>query len=160
MLNVLKLIILCVVLLSLWGCADCPDCGSISRDSTVAQFFLDEQIEPDFRYYFNGERTHPRAIIGIHRRYTLEGRFWTPVDITQEQLSSWMDYVRTRGIPAIANYGVFRGFEILDPDGTRIGIWFSVYDWVSIRFSDDNVIRLSVPALRPGTGTFSRNLRI
>lgn len=158
--NILNILLLSVFSVVLTGCASCPDCGSLRKSFAVAQFFLDEQIAPDFIYYINGEETHPRAIIGIDGRYTLEGRFWTPVDITQEQLSGWIDYIRTRGMQAVASYGTFAGFEILDPDGARVGIWYSVYDWVSVRFPGDNVIQISAPTLRPAAGTFSRNLRI
>ena len=146
--------------LTLSGCAGCQDCGSIRLNFEVSRFFLDEQIDPDLNYYINGQPTHPWAIIGIHRDYTLEGRNWSPVDMTPEQLANWMNRIRTRGMQAIANYGTFRGFDILSPDGDRVGIWYSVYDWGSIRFPGDNVVRISAPAVRPVPGSFSRNLRI
>lgn len=157
-----KLICICLLICAatLSGCAGCQDCGSISPNLEVSRFFLDEQIDPDLNYYINGEQIYPRAIIGIRQDYVLEGRNWSPVDLTQEQLSRWMNDIRTRGMQMIANYGTFRGFDILSPDGSRVGIWFSVYDWGSIRFPGDQVIRISAPAVRPVPGSFSRNLRI
>ena len=156
----LRLLLLLIIASGLAGCAGCQDCGSIRRNLEVTRYFLDERIDPDLNYYINGQETHPWAIIGIDRGYTLEGRFWSPVDLTQEQLSLWMAHIRTRGMQAIANYGTFRGFDILDPDGVRVGVWYSVYDWGSFRFPGDNVIQISAPAVRPVPGSFSRNLRI
>jgi hypothetical protein len=150
----LSIIGLIGVVMVMSGCTQCLDCGSMKKLHEVSQIFLDEKIVPGYQYYINGEDDHPKAIIGIDETYRLEGKFWTPVDITQEKLSYWMK--RYREIPTSTNIsdGSYKGIEILDPNGIRVGIWFSLFDWAAIKFPGDNVIQISTPSRLPGTGKF------
>jgi hypothetical protein len=113
---------------------------------------MHEEIVPGYRYYIYGEEDHPKAIIGIDETYTVEGKYWDPVDITPEQMSNWMK--RYSEIPSATNIqdGAYKGIEILDPNGVRVGIWFSLFDWAVIKFPGNNIIQISTPDRRPGAG--------
>ena len=155
----LQLPFLLGILLLLGGCATCTDCGALRPSREVTQLFRSNQIVPDYNYYYNGPSQVPRAIIGIDQRFQVEGRFWNPVDINEEQLSSWIHRVNTR--PTGGSRGTvdspFEGFEMLDSQGVRVGIWFSFFDWGVFKFPDENTINIFAPSFRPTTGSFSIN---
>ena len=155
----IKLPFLLVIMLLLGGCATCTDCGVLRPSSDVTQLFESNQIVPEYNYYYNGPPQVPRAIIGIDQRFQVEGRFWNQVDITQEQLSSWVRMATTRPTGGTRG-GVgssFEGFEMLDPQGARVGIWYSFFDWGVFKFPDDQTITIFSPSFRPTTGSFSIN---
>lgn len=152
--SLLRVIGMIGIAVAMIGCAQCLDCGSMKKLHEITQIFMDEKIVPGYRYYINGEEDHPKAVVGIAETYRLEGKFWAPVDITQDQLSTWMK--RYREVPTSTNIGdgAYKGIEILDPEGVRAGIWFSIFDWAVIKFPGDNVIQISDPSMRPGSGRF------
>lgn len=145
----LRVIGLFGIIVIMGGCAPCPDCGSMKKLHEITQIFMDEKIVPGYRYYIYGEEAYPKAIIGIDEVYKLEGKYWEPIDITQAQLSGWIKQYKQ--VPTSSNVtdGNFKGIEILDPNGLRVGIWFSVFDWAVIKFPGDNVIQLSTPDKLP-----------
>ena len=140
------------ILVMLNGCVQCTDCGSLRKQHEVYNTFMHEEIVPGYRYYIYGEKDHPKAIIGIDEAYTVDGKYWEPVDITQEMMSYWIK--RYSEIPSAANIqdGSYKGIEILDPNGVRVGIWFSLFDWAVIKFPGNNVIQISTPDRRPTAG--------
>ena len=142
----------------LGGCTTCTNCGVLQRSHEVTILFSDKQIVPNYNYYHNGPVAAPNAIIGIDNRLQVEGRFWTPVAITQEQLNRWMREIDTRsqGFTTGKN-GRFDGFEMLDVQGRRVGVWYSNFDWGVFKFPDDSTISIYAPSVRPGSGSFSIN---
>ena len=150
-------ILMAAVLFLFTGCAGCPECGSIRRDNDVTTVFTSETIVPEYQYFYNGEILHPKAILGVDKIYTLEGEYWTPIDLTQDQLSSWVQEIETRPTAADNQTGNFQGYVILDPQGTRAGIWYSRFDWGMFKFPGGNVIQAYQPRFRPGGGRFSNH---
>jgi len=151
-----QLLVLAAMLFLLGGCAACPECGSIRQKNEITEMFISETIVPDYRYYYNGEQARPKAILGVDKRYTLDSKFWTSIELTRDQLASWMAEIKRRRSGSGFNQGSFQGAEILDPQGVRIGIWYSRYDWGTFKFPGGGQIQASVPSFR-GSGGFSRN---
>lgn len=148
-------ILLVAILALLGGCAGCPECGTIRRDNEITTIFTSETIVPGYQYFYYGEILMPKAILGIDKSYRVEGKFWTPIDLTQDQLSTWIQEIKTRPTGADHERGTFQGFAILDPQGTRAGIWYSRFDWGLFKFQEGNVIQAYPPDFRPGGGRFA-----
>ena len=149
----LKKLLLFFGLLLLAGCARCPECGSLQQRNEITILFNNKELVEGYNYYYNGRSSAPTAILGLDEKYTLQGQFWTAIDLTQDQLSTWIREIQTtrRSDP-----GRFRGAEILNPKGERAGIWFSNFDWVNTRFLEDNVVEVFAPTLRAGPNWSNR----
>ena len=149
------------VLFLLGGCAACTDCGTIRKRNEVTTIFTSNTVVSGYNYFYNGEILYPKAIMGVDKGLTLEGTFWTPIELTQNQLTSWVREIGTRPNSSIATgvNGRFEGFEILDPQGRRVGIWYSNFDWGVFKFPEANKILAYSPSFSPRAGAFSLNIR-
>lgn len=145
--------------LLLGGCAACTDCGALKQRHEVTTIFTSSRVIPEYHYFYNGEILYPKAIMGIDKRLTLEGKFWTPIDLSQEQLTRWVAEIGTRPKNSFATgvNGRFEGFEILDSQGQRVGIWYSNYDWGVFKFPEEDKVIAYAPSFKPGSGSFSIN---
>jgi hypothetical protein len=118
--------------------------GIIHSSLKVSQMFETHEVLDDYKYYFSGSNDKPRGIIGIHKNYTLDSSLWKPVDLTSQQLKSWMDNISNYNRTTFSNYGAF----ILDPSGKQIGVWYSKLkskDEGTIKMKDDNHIMVTTP---------------
>jgi len=150
---------LAMILFLLGGCAACKDCGTIKKRHEVTNVFTSNNVIAEYNYFYNGPFNTPKAIMGIDKRLMLEGTFWTPIDLTKEQLTQWVAEISSRpgSVSGAGASGRFEGFEILDPDGVRVGIWYSNYDWGVFKFPEENKVIAYSPSFRPGSGAFSVN---
>jgi hypothetical protein len=90
--------------------------------------------------------------MAIDPSYTIKSDFWKPVGLQGNELSEWLEKTtiwkgsrRTR----------LNGAEILDPNGKRVGIFFSKFDNLITKFESDNVIQVYPPSYRTGVGSGS-----
>ncbi len=150
---ILKRFFLIVLLFLVAGCARCPECGSLQQRNEITLLFNNQELVEGYNYYYNGRLSAPSAILGLDEKYTLQGQFWTAIDLTQEQLSTWVQAIQTT---RRSERGTFRGAEILSPKGERAGIWFSNFDWVTTRFLEADVVEVFAPTVRPGAGSNAR----
>ena len=155
------LIPLAVALFLLGGCAACSDCGALRKRHEVTTIFSSYTVVPGYNYFYNGEILYPKAIMGVDKSFTLEGTFWTPIELTEEQLTRWVTEINSRpgNNSAAGVNGRFEGFEILDPQGRRVGVWYSNFDWGVFKFPEENKIVAYSPSFRPVSGSFSYNIR-
>ncbi len=138
---------LIILLFLLAGCVQCPECGSLRQHHEITQLFNNKEIVEGYNYYYNGPLSRPDAILGLDEQYILQGQFWTPIDLTQEQLSVWIrDIQTTRSLDP----EVFRGAEVLTPSGERAGVWLSHFDWLPTRFLENNNVEVWAPRVRHG----------
>ena len=102
-------------------------------------------VYPNYNYYYVGSDSQPRFIIGIDNKYRLTSKNWKPVDLTPEMLEKWINYYRPRVGYDLKVYGSF----ILDPDGKRVGLWYSMRTWRvtgTVTFGENNQISVTRPA--------------
>lgn len=115
--------------------------GHLIRSDEVRKIFESNTVLPDHVYYYSGPEAEPEAIIGIHADFTLQGRYWYRVALTQEKLQDWNRMIdnthRFRN-----SYG---GARIMAPDGRPAGVWFSKFDHTVIRFPDEKTILMYTP---------------
>ncbi len=134
---------LLVSLILLSGCA--ANYGGLRISGEVTRLFETYQVQTDYQYYYSGPESRPHAIMGIHRSYTLNSKLWKAVDISEAQLKSW---VRSR---MYGRLGISpRGYYIVDPDGKRIGIWYSMWGTTTVKIEGPGQIMVATPDIFSG----------
>ena len=132
---------------TLLGCAPCEECGSLKRQNDITFFFMNNEIVPGYVYYYSGRDQWPSAVMAIEPGYTIKSEFWKPVGLEGEELSEWL---KTTTIWKESRQTRLNGAEILDPNGKRVGIFFSKFDNLVTKFEADNVIHVYPPSYRAG----------
>ncbi len=119
------------------GCA--YNYGTLQKNPDVARAFNMYQMVEDYRYYYSGQENKPSAIIGIHRSYSFDSKFWTEIESTPEALKKAV----RRLYPVHDNppYGAY----IIDPNGKRAGIWYSSVNFATIKLKSNNRLVIYSP---------------
>jgi hypothetical protein len=141
-----------LMLIMLAGCAS-GNYGSLTWDRELDNMFESYQVLPEHHYYITGGYGAPAAILAIHENFQLdnEANLWVPVpDVSPNQMKKWVDNLA----PEINFWDKshFFAFYILDPDGNRVGAWYSGQKNTTVNFLDDNRIRVFPPDLKPEFG--------
>lgn len=129
------------------GCAG-GNYGKMDRDRDLDNMFLSYEVLPDHRYYTSGGYDAPNAILAIHRDYELDnpGNLWVTIpNVDSGQMRKWIDTIAPD-----QNYrrsGSYFAAYILDPDGKRVGAWFSVENSTTVKFFEGNKIQVYTPQL-------------
>ena len=113
--------------------------GSLKYSLDVNKMFEENHLIPNYSYYYSGFQRIPYGIIGIDNNYTLRSSSWKAFDLD----------------PTILNQLVYRmahvysinpsGYWILDPEGKRVGIWYSSRNQTKIRIEKDRQIVVVPP---------------
>jgi hypothetical protein len=143
------------VLIMISSCAGSSSHGTMRRDQALNRQFLSYQVLPDYTYYFSGGYDKPNAILGIHKDYQLVPGLWQSIQISSAQLEKW---IRTIAPEDYRRGGYFAAY-ILDPDGNRAGIWYSIQDSTTVKFPGDNKIEVYTPDLFQSGGGRMRRRR-
>jgi len=129
------------------GCAGSGSRVTMQRDRALDQQFVSYQVLPDYTYYFSGGYDKPNAILGIHKDYQLVPGLWQSVEISPALMEKWIKTIS----PEDYKKGGYFAAYILDPDGKRAGIWYSIQDSTVVKFPGDNKIEVYTPDLfQPG----------
>ncbi len=139
-----------VLLVVIGGCAGSGYYGRLQRNRDADQIFKTYQVLPDHKYYFTGPDGRPDAIMGIQDKYTLETTQWTLFSPTGNTLARGIDAINFHHGTRVRYYPY--GFFILDPEGNRLGIWYSIWDWTTIIVKEDNRIEVFPPAKKDPFG--------
>ena len=110
--------------------------GRLKHNADVTRAFQSNQFEPDYQYYYYGRTNMPYAIVGIDRAYHMRSRIWREVDHDTEQFKKmvfwvWDDVYRPFYLS---------GADITDPQGKKVGVWYSGIWYAAVRFDADNRI--------------------
>ena len=122
----------------LYGCGS-TNYGSLQSSPEASQLFDDNELIPDYRYYYCGFQRIPYGIIGIDNNLTLRSSHWKPFELNPtvlKQLSYRMDHVYSLNP---------RGAWILDHNGNRIGIWYSSQNSTTVKIEKDNRVVVLTP---------------
>ncbi len=125
-------------------CSCSENYGRLQRSQEVDQIFKTYRVLPDHQYYFTGPEGRPDAIIGIQNEYTLETTQWTLFNASDETLKKWVDTINFHHSTRVRYYPY--GFLILDPAGSRLGVWYSIWDWTTVMMKGDKHIQVFPPA--------------
>ena len=113
--------------------------GKLQPNADITNIFEDHQILPDHIYYYSGLQGVPDAIIGIHSDYSLRTDQWQQTDLTSLTLEKWI--FRMQAVQLMRPQGAW----ILDPDGNRVGIWFSTLRQTPVRLQQNNRVVIVPP---------------
>jgi hypothetical protein len=132
--------------IALVGCAATDDRGTLQRDQELNQMILAYEILPDHNYYFSGSFERPNAILGIHKDYELVSQLWQTTQINSAQVRKWIGTIAPEEYRGPSGY---IAAYILDPDGKKVGIWYSIQNTTSVEFLEGNKIKVNSPDLYP-----------
>jgi len=113
--------------------------GRLQYSPEANQMFENNQLIPDYTYYYSGFQRVPYGIIGIDNNYTLRSSIWKPFELDPDvlkQLSYRMAQVYTLNP---------RGSWILDQEGNRVGIWYSSQSATKIKIEENRQIVVLAP---------------
>jgi len=113
--------------------------GRLQNSREANLIFENNQLLPNHTYYYSGFQRIPYGIIGIDDTYTLRSSRWKPIELNPtllNQLKYRMAHVYSLGP---------RGAWILDPEGNRMGIWYSSRRSTRIRIEKNNQIVVVTP---------------
>jgi len=124
------------------GCAanskDRQNSGILKLSIEVSKIFESYQVLPEYRYYFYGSSTKPRAIMGIDQNYTLSTQLWKEAaNLTPEQLKGWVEQI-LGFMPPTRTYGAY----ILGPADEKVGIWYSPYPDAPVSVQPDKRVEV------------------
>ena len=126
-------------LIMLCSCAG-SNRGQLQTSPEITKIFDDHRILVDHSYYYSGLQGVPDAIIGLHTKYTLKSKLWQSVDFDSQLLKTWV--YRMEAVHLVTP----RGAWILDPDGHRIGVWYSARHLTTVRVEQGNHVFIAAPA--------------
>lgn len=150
------LIVLSTAILS-GGCvatATNKNLGAIRESHEVTRQYRALQINPNYNYFYSGTKQNPDAILGMDKIYTVQSKFWHPVDLSEEQLKYWVTWGDRQSSDegfSSRYLGKYMGAYILDPTGRTIGDWYSKKDWGIFDFPGNNVVIPYPPQNRAGS---------
>lgn len=115
--------------------------GSIVPDGEIGRSFETYQPDPGLQYYISGSDALPNAIMGLDKTYALESTLWKKVAMTPQALR---DLVTHMHIAA----PIMHGFALIDPQGKRIGVWYSILSATTwLRMQDEHTVVIATPEL-------------
>ena len=132
-----------VLALFLAACAT-ANTGGVRRSPEVAQAFETYQVNPDFNYYHYNQENNPYAVVGLLKDYFIKDPDWRPFDPNSDKYQKVIDLVKS--FPDYYNFPY--GSYIVDPQGSRIGMWYSTLPSPGISVNPETK-KVSINAARP-----------
>ncbi len=119
--------------------------GEIIPSEEATRIFESYTVLPNHRYYISGAELYPGALIGIDTAYTLDTELWKEVEMTVEKLKETVNDMTSKGLEV----GEFLyGFDILDNQGKKVGIWYSILRArTSLKMLGENRVMIYTPPL-------------
>ena len=127
---------LCILIAALAsGCLE--NYGRLNWDPQVATQFQAHESREDFNYYHYGVGNRTFAIAGISDKYSMDSKIWRQV---QQDTQNFKDLISRAWINSYYPPYDPQGAHILDPEGNRVGNWYSSLRFVTVRFAENNRI--------------------
>jgi len=126
------------------GCS-APISGRLQSSPEATELFKRSQILPNHQYYLSGFQRIPYAIIAVDNTYQLRTGHWKPIDMDSTSLNQLI--YRMEHVYSLNP----RGAWILDPEGNRLGAWYSSQYQTTVKREKENrivVVNPEPPDLR------------
>jgi hypothetical protein len=131
------------------GCAS-GNYGTMRWDRDLNNMFENYQVLPDHTYYVTGGYNAPAAILALQKEYQLENDagVWVQVpDVNENLIKRWVENL-SRDMTFWQN-NQFAASYIYDPQGKRVGAWYSGKKTTTVKFLEDNRIKVYPPDMQP-----------
>lgn len=110
---------------------------------SVEDQFERSRLYPGLQYYTSGTMDDPLALVALEPGVILESGAWKPMNMTPKQLDSWIQAFKLQ--PWIEYNQLPDAAVIADPDGKRVGYYYSVWKYPEVRFIAANRIQIDKP---------------
>jgi hypothetical protein len=157
--NLLSLSAAMLSFIFLVGCATGGRYATFKRSRDLNYRYLNYEVLPDHKYYTSGGYDNPDAILALHTDYELadSAGLWTNFpNVDYEQMRKWIDTIAPEQDHRFTN-GYFATY-ILDPDGKKVGVWYSIETFTTVKFLEGNKVLVYTPDVNMNID-FSRGLR-
>ena len=147
--GLLTLLAAILVLLLLAGCAG-GNYGKLERNKDLDNMFLRYEVLPDHNYYTSGGYDKPDAILALHKDYVLDNTktYWRAIpNVDYAQIRKWIDTIAPEQDYRYSN--AYFAAYILDPEGEKIGAWYSVDPHATVKFLEGNMVLVNTPNPKP-----------
>lgn len=137
-----------IVLALLTGCVTSGNYGKTKRDRELDNMFLRYEVLPDHYYYTTGGYDRPDAILALHKQFVLDNSdtYWRYIpNVDTAQMRKWIDTIAPEQNYKSAYFAAY----ILDPNGKKVGAWFSYEAFPTIKFLEGNFIQVYTPDPEP-----------
>ena len=131
------------------GCAG-GNYGTFDRDRELDNMYLRYEVLPDHNYYATGSYDAPAAILALKKDYELQDKanLWRLVpNVNAGQMRKWIDTIAPEQNYRRSNS--YYAAYILDPNGKRIGAWYAIEPYTTVKFLGDNKVQVYTPNLSP-----------
>lgn len=118
--------------------------GRIDASNEATAAFQRYEVNPNYRYYISGSDLHPNALIGLDKKHRIDPRtLWREVEMTPVRMKEIVDQM---GVRAARYFDQQYGFEMRDPEGRQLGLWYSIlYATTFVRMNDDGTVWINTP---------------
>jgi len=134
--NIQRLFAVITVLTALGGCS-AANYGQLKSNPEVTQTFNTYQILPNHKYYYRGSFSSPLVIVGIKENYELSSRLWVQIDPKSKDFRALIEKISFQGMGGTTRPW---GFDILDPAGNQVGVWYSAIRGAAVEINSNNQI--------------------
>ncbi|MDX2433916.1 MAG: hypothetical protein QNK14_04810 [Desulfobacterales bacterium] len=147
--NLFTLLASALMLLLLAGYAAAGNIyGSLDRDRDLDNMFRNYEVLQDYNYFTSGGYDTPNAILLIQKDYEMDnpGNLGTPIPyVDYEQMRKWVSVISSE--QDFNRSGGYTAAYILDRNGQRVGVWYSVEDFATVRILEGKRILAYTPDL-------------
>ncbi|MDX1775001.1 MAG: hypothetical protein R3297_00300 [Desulfobulbales bacterium] len=122
--------------------------GTLDRDRDLDNMFRSYEVLQDYNYFSTGGYDRPNAILLIHKDYELDnpGNLWLPIpSVDYSQKRKWVSVISSE--QDFNRSGKYYAAYILDQDGRKVGVWYSVETFATVKFLEGNRIYVRTPEL-------------
>ena len=128
----------------LLGACATANIGGVRHSEDVTRAFETYFVKPDYNYYHYNQENNPYAVVGLQKDYFIESPDWRPLDPKSDKFKKVIDLVKDFPEGFSQSYGSY----LLDPQGDRIGMWYSSLAPPGVRVDPESK-RVSINAPRP-----------
>jgi hypothetical protein len=105
--------------------------GRLNRNPEIQEAFESNQVPSGYDYYYYGLRSWPYAVMGLDPSYNLRSRIWRTVEADTDEFKHMTKWIWS-------DYGYYPyGAYILDPDGQKIGIFYTSVWFAAVKVDKD-----------------------
>jgi len=124
-----------LILVLFAGCAQ--NYGRIHWDAAVTDAFKTAKVDPNYRYYYYGVGMQTYAIVGLEPKWEINSKMWRQLQADSQEFK-----VIASRIWADTFYAPYRarGGNIMDPNGEKVGIYYSTLSYPTVKFEPDNQV--------------------
>ena len=132
----------------LGGCsAHMANYGRNQFSNEAREKFESFQVLPDANYFFIGSNVSPDAIIAVDKNYTVTSSgIWSKVEPGSKELKYMIQTLQRRVFDSP------KGYNLLDPKGNQIGLYYSRWDPWPVRMEGENKVWVYPPDKKESVG--------